>query len=115
MDKQTIIGKIRKACIEAKPEIESRLTDTEFGVIHFAEVLLALQTKFFGTKPWPPFKIEASEQYLGYAYFKSDTAYHHRFWNLRDDTLEHQSEETLSFIASLLYQPPKELLTSSDS
>ena len=85
------LKEIREACIKANPEKEWVETyvagEEEYSddvPVHLADVLLAIEE----TELW---EIQSKWAYkLIWA------------WNKKDDNLEHQSEETISFIHSLL-------------
>jgi hypothetical protein len=110
MDKKTNIEKIRTACIKVNPDIEydvfaanpemrSLPLGRESRPIRLADVLLIVGTnKEFETYMWA---VEDGCLVL-FQETDLDEVQHKIAWDLFDDNLENQSEETLSFIASLL-------------
>lgn len=108
MTKTEALSVIREACIKANPEIEKRrdwekvdpqFIGTEKGIeylseapIRLADVLLAIEMP---CGAW----ITSTDFHCFHA---ADTDEELVTWNLRQDSLESQSPETLEFLAGLL-------------
>lgn len=85
------IDKIRKACIKANPEKDFSFLTGDF--VHLADVLLAMPVGYF---------VKSDD---GYFMQYTETDYplcQECFWNLKENSLELQSEETINFIHELL-------------
>ncbi len=104
---------VRKACIEANPEIvvneNAQLIHQDHTVEYFvqtrpirlADVLLAIELKDKKDEYGNELTLEITHfgMFVGSVYNWEDEPV---FWQLKNDTLESQSPETLSFLASLL-------------
>lgn len=108
------IKKIRAACIKANPEILGRrpeikvqpnrdelYTSAPFGHrIGIADIFLAVHRTKVGNG-WEPIGNWPGDL-VGYTFDYQGGVICEPIWNLRKDNLEEQSDETLSFIATLL-------------
>lgn len=100
------IEKITKACIAANPQIANGERHDVCQMIHerpirLSDVLLAILAENPAYRS--NINLEPSGQFKVRLDNGSFTEWDLReIWNLSNDDLEHQSEDTLSFIASLL-------------
>ena len=96
------INKIRKACIKANPEgfgiIDEQKSYPYMRDVRLADVLLVISNSVHNVY------IDADGVFIDYdSVWESGEVKVHDFnWNLKDNNLENQSEETLEFIFNLL-------------
>ena len=106
---------VRQKCIEANPEIAGRCFDcgclndgdncstggvhSEPRPIHLADVLLAIGDRGLASMSISPVTIDYGKvSFIWEPYGQSG----HFMWNLKDDDLTHQSQETVDFLAEIL-------------
>lgn len=106
------LAAIRQKCIEANPNITKEgvavtftgnvATDAKLvsRPIRLADVLLAIEAEHkFNSNPEPAI---AAKIDLVTNVYRQGVLLHERYWNLRADDLEQQSDETIAFLHSLL-------------
>lgn len=100
---------LKKKIIEANPDILKResypVADCELEMlptIRLTDILLALKGNKLGEVELGDYYISGS--YLIFVDYPDDNEEEKWSWNLRDDNLDHQSEETIKFLHSILCQ-----------
>ena len=96
------IAKLKSIIQAANPEKEWEWED-DFSKWHvepirLADVLQAIRDTVY---PGTQYLITDSGQFMEHGRYGKTLAY----WNLKDDNLDHQSEETKQFLIDLLIQP----------
>lgn len=96
--KMTNLEIIRQACIKANPEIIiSKNYERTIREIRLADVLLAIEKKELGKE-----MCIGSDGQLAYRNNHFTLTFLNHYWDLKNDNLELQPEETLEFLSKLL-------------
>lgn len=105
MTQETQLKEIREACVRANPELKKRACSNEScddSKPRLADVLLAIDEKQRQVRWY----VRSDGQFCVVKYEDLDKPPRYfALWNLRRDSLEEQSDETLAFVHSLIKNP----------